>query len=522
MPVQTFPKSATGCRPAQLFGLYLMEPEHLCRFKDQAAAVDLVELQRQHAADWVEQDIDAMLSDGGRFTADLLTTEVKAPPKPYNVVNGVAMIGISGPTTKYPTSFQRLFGGTSTLMKIKALRVAADDSDVRAAMLDIEDAPGGTVAGSQELHTAIREFAKVKPIHAHITDLGASAAYLYASACQRVTANHTAHVGSIGVRSALIDTSKAFEQKGVRVIPITTGKFKGMGMDGVEVTPEHVAEMQRHVDQLGDLFFKQVAESRSLPVAAVKALEARVFMSPDALENKLIDAICSIDEAHAALAQKAATSRGHVVGTGNGSPVNRSNDQMNIAQIIAALGLTTISESAPESAILSAMQGMRDQIKSQTETIERLQANAPVYPVAEALPDLHEAAIGRIDAAMNADKLPPVIAGALREKLGTAEKPNAFMLARFKQLDNKRPIDMVLELHADATASAEVPEKGEKSQSQRTANLLHRNVPGGGKKDDDAPMSDERRKELLGETAQGRAILEYEASAANRNGNGRH
>jgi len=183
---------------------------------------------------------------------------------------------------------------------------------------------------------------------------------------------------------------------------------------------------------------------------------------------------------------------------------------MQIGQILAALGLTGINaDTANEGAILAAMQGMREKITAQAQQIDTLKADAPTWPVADALPDLYEAAIGRINAAMEADKVPPVIAEALRERCGTAEKPNAFMFARFKQLDGKRPIDMVLDLHANAAGQQgkDVPNKGEESPSQRITQLK-RPVPGGEKKDENAPMSEARRKELLNETPLGRAIVD--------------
>lgn len=470
MPQPTKPiKTANGCRPAQLIGLWLMDPTTLERYRQQAVGVNLAELAEQYAAEWGTFDFDQFAGIGGAGNVD-------RDARPYKVHNGVAYFAINGPTTKYPTSFQRLFGGTSTVMLERSVRLAMADPEVKGGMMLVEDAPGGTVAGSHELWTALRAFGKAKPLHVHASDLMASASYLYGCAGQRLTANATAHVGNIGVRTALVDTSKKFEKEGVTVVPFTTGAFKSFGMDGVEVTEEHRREMQKMVDQLGDMFFGCVAEARGLTKEQIKAMEARVYMGAEAVQMKLIDGVCSREEAVASLhKQLAAPNSGRGGPTPN--PARRSASMDLIAQLQQALGDANLSEDGAVARVrqLVSLQQRNTELQQQ---LDALRASSPAMPAAEMVVDLAEVAEGKINNAVAAGNLPPVIAETLKATCGIGKglKPNAFMFAKVPSLDGQRPVDVVLKMHADAKGqqAADVPATGSQSTIQR----IERNVPG--------------------------------------------
>ena len=68
------------------------------------------------------------------------------------------------------------FGGASTIRVRRQIREARQDEDVEAILL-VVDSPGGTVAGTDELAREVGRAAEEKIVHAHIDDLGASAAF---------------------------------------------------------------------------------------------------------------------------------------------------------------------------------------------------------------------------------------------------------------------------------------------------------------------------------------------------------
>lgn len=225
------------------------------------------------------------------------------PTPPYATHDGVAVIGVTGPLTKYSTSFQALLGGTSTLRVREAIRTANADPEVRAILLHIES-PGGTVGGTQELFDTVQS--SRKPVHGHIEDLGASAALWIASACKSITANKSAMVGSIGTYTAIEDTSGRYAKEGIKVHVISSGGVKGGAVDGAPVSEDYLAETQKRIDAITDLFVDAVAKGRGLAKKKVKDMaDGRIHLASAAKDMGLIDRIASLDEAHFSIARAA-------------------------------------------------------------------------------------------------------------------------------------------------------------------------------------------------------------------------
>jgi signal peptide peptidase SppA len=207
--------------------------------------------------------------------------------------NGVAVIPMAGPMMKGESKY----GGANTLGIRAAVRQAANTEEVKGVLLHI-DSPGGHVAGTQALAEDVARLNKKKPIHAHIDDMGASAAYWVASRAGRITASPTSEVGSIGVVGVLEDTSKEAELAGIKVHVITTGKFKAMGAPGTEVTDDHLDEAQRLVDDLFGHFRADVRAGRNMSAEQFRAVsDGRTWLAADAKRLGLIDDVASLDAA---------------------------------------------------------------------------------------------------------------------------------------------------------------------------------------------------------------------------------
>ncbi|MCC7085880.1 MAG: hypothetical protein IT427_12835, partial [Pirellulales bacterium] len=141
---------------AQWLGVWAMEESHLSGL---ASAVRSL-------------DIQAHVSDAAqRITAKDI------PGASMEVSDGIATISLNGTLMKHAAS---LGMGTSTALARRLVRQAANDPQVRGIMLHI-DSPGGTVAGTKELADEVATATQRKPVRAHISDLGASAAYWIAS-----------------------------------------------------------------------------------------------------------------------------------------------------------------------------------------------------------------------------------------------------------------------------------------------------------------------------------------------------
>ena len=81
---------------------------------------------------------------------------------------------------------------------VKLLRKYERDDDVKAVVVRI-DSPGGAVAPSQEIYSAIRNLRKKKKVLASMGNLAASGGYYIAAAADEIYANPGTLTGSIGV-----------------------------------------------------------------------------------------------------------------------------------------------------------------------------------------------------------------------------------------------------------------------------------------------------------------------------------
>lgn len=228
------------------------------------------------------------------------------PGPGYTLMNGVAVIDLAGPLMKFDSKF----GGTNTVKARQAIRAAVADPQASSILLHV-DSPGGSVAGTAELAADVKAADGVKPVHAHIDDLGASAAYWIASQARKITANAMAMVGSIGTLLVIEDTSKVMDAAGIKVHVLSTGPFKGAGTDGAPVTPDQLAYMQSLVDGMNAGFLTAVADGRQMDKKSLAAVaDGRVWLAKEAKSLGLIDAVDSMDAVVGAMATKYAGRKG--------------------------------------------------------------------------------------------------------------------------------------------------------------------------------------------------------------------
>ena len=207
--------------------------------------------------------------------------------------NGIALISISGPLMKGAGKL----GEADSLAARRAIAAAARDEDVKAIQLMI-DSPGGTVAGTEELAAAVADAGKIKPVSAHIDDLGASAAYWVAAQAGYVTANQTAEVGSIGVFTVLSDSSGAAKAEGISIRVISSGPFKGAGFPGTEVSQAQIDDAQKRVDEMAALMVQAISKGRGRSPKTVQGwADGRIWGADEALAMGLIDGVMRIDRA---------------------------------------------------------------------------------------------------------------------------------------------------------------------------------------------------------------------------------
>lgn len=224
------------------------------------------------------------------------TERPSAPSKSYPVVNGIAVIDVSGTLVNKLGSMRPYSGMTGYDGITGRIAQAIKDSSVTGILIDI-DSPGGMVAGAFDCADVISRMGKVKPIWTLASDMACSAGQLIAAAGSRRLVTQTSITGSIGVIMAHINREKAAEMEGIEVTLIYSGKHKA-DLNGFQKIPDAVKEnMQKRMDATRAMFAEKVSQYSGLKTEKILATEAAIFNPEQAKEIGLAHEIVNSNDA---------------------------------------------------------------------------------------------------------------------------------------------------------------------------------------------------------------------------------
>ena len=119
--------------------------------------------------------------------------------------------------------------GLDTDAVIRTLGEYRDDPAIRAVVLRI-NSPGGVVAPTQEIFTAVRRLREAKkPVVASLGAVAASGGYYVAVAADRIYASPGTLTGSIGVVMQLANVEGLLKKVGVEYVVVKAGAYKDVG-----------------------------------------------------------------------------------------------------------------------------------------------------------------------------------------------------------------------------------------------------------------------------------------------------
>jgi protease-4 len=174
--------------------------------------------------------------------------------------------------------------------RTKALERLAE-SNVKAVIVHISS-PGGTVAGSEELYDSLIKVKAKKPMVVVVDGLAASGGYIAAIASDRIVAQQSAIVGSIGVIFQYPNVTELLKTIGVQVETIKSSPLKAAPSGYEPTSPEARAAVEAIVKDSFDWFKGLVRDRRHMDEASLqKVSDGRVFTGRQAVELKLIDGL---------------------------------------------------------------------------------------------------------------------------------------------------------------------------------------------------------------------------------------
>ena len=209
----------------------------------------------------------------------------------------VAVIPLKGVMIKYGTMCEY---GTEEIAS--AMLKAGASKKIDAIVVDI-DSGGGSVDAIAPMLEALRKIQTEfnKPVVA-CADLCASAAYYFASHCDRIIAgnNLSAEFGSIGVMMSFMDIQPVYEKMGVKFhkiyAPESTHKNLAF-QNALEGKYEMI--QQEELSPLALTFMNAVKEKRGskLDLKVEGLLNGRMFYASDAKAVGLIDEVSNMERA---------------------------------------------------------------------------------------------------------------------------------------------------------------------------------------------------------------------------------
>lgn len=247
---------------------------------------------------------------GSRFIIDgypVAVPELSAHPERIDreslllAPDGLAVIDISGSLVNRSSWLDAQSGLTSYGHIREAFDAAMASPTIGGVVLRI-DSNGGECAGCFDLADAVFSARGRKPIWAVVDDSALSAAYMLASAADRIFVSRTGGVGSIGVVATHIDTSVQDEKAGLKYTMLTAGAHKKDFNPHEPLSDGARTQLQAEIDRLYGLFVETVARNRGMPVEAVRATEARRFYGEQAVAAGLADSVIPFDEVVAQMA----------------------------------------------------------------------------------------------------------------------------------------------------------------------------------------------------------------------------
>jgi protease IV len=164
-------------------------------------------------------------------------------------------------------------------------------SRARAVIVHV-NSPGGTTAGSEQLHDSLARLKEKKPLIVVVDGLAASGGYITAIAADHIVALETSLVGSIGVLFQYPNVTDLLKTLGVKIEEIKSSPLKAAPNGFEPTSPEARAAIESIVSDSYAWFKNMVKTRRHLDDAALERVtDGRVFTGRQGLALKLIDEI---------------------------------------------------------------------------------------------------------------------------------------------------------------------------------------------------------------------------------------
>ncbi|MCL9783655.1 S49 family peptidase [Vibrio sp. S4M6] len=235
-------------------------------------------------------DAKAMAQEASMYRANNGSKEGEDRQRYYQLINGVAVLPVSGSLVHKYGSIRPYSGMTGYDGIIARLSYAIRDPEVRGVLMDF-DTPGGQVAGCFDAADMISRFGSEKPVWSLGYDMHCSAGEALSSACSRRLITQTGVAGSVGVVMMHANLEELMKNRGAEITLIHSGAHKVDG-NPYEKLPDNVrSKLQSEIDTARQSFAEKVAVNIGMDVKAVLDTEAATYTGQEAVDIGFADEV---------------------------------------------------------------------------------------------------------------------------------------------------------------------------------------------------------------------------------------
>jgi protease-4 len=178
-----------------------------------------------------------------------------------------------------------------------AMRDIAKDDSIKAVVIRI-NSPGGSALASEAMWQAVHRVARNKPVIISVGNMAASGGYYLASAGERIFADPSAIVGSIGVVGGKFVTKDLYDKLGITTQTFSRGRNAGLFASDTEFTDKQRKMVQGWMTETYEQFTQRVMSSRGTKITKIEDVaQGRVFIADQAKDLGLVDEIGGLDKA---------------------------------------------------------------------------------------------------------------------------------------------------------------------------------------------------------------------------------
>jgi len=188
----------------------------------------------------------------------------------------------------------------------KHVRKYASQERVKGVLIRV-DSPGGSVAASQEINSAIFEIVDryKKPVYVSGGDVVASGGVYSIMSASKIFVNAGTLFGSIGVISTFRNLSELARWAKVEIYNLKAGEFKDAGNSFRKMTFRERELFENLLETVHDQFKQAVITGRKLDPEAVEFFaDGRIFSGAEGVEFGLADQVGTFNDAIREIGEK--------------------------------------------------------------------------------------------------------------------------------------------------------------------------------------------------------------------------